>query len=65
MWIATCLGHHHLDKLLVVNLPVAVDVRLSDHLVNLLVSQLLAKVGHHVTQLEQTRPERQSLAAAL
>ena len=27
------LGHHHCDKLLVVNLSVPVDVGLSDHLV--------------------------------
>mmetsp|Transcript_5766 Transcript_5766/g.11783 ORF Transcript_5766/g.11783 Transcript_5766/m.11783 type:complete len:206 (+) Transcript_5766:195-812(+) len=45
------LGHHHLDELLVVDLPVTVNVGLADHLVNLLVGQLLTKVGHHVTQL--------------
>ena len=37
--------------LLVVNLPVAIDVRLADHLVDLLVRQLLAEVRHHVAQL--------------
>ena len=43
------LGCHHRDELLVVDLAVPVDVRLSDHLVHLLVSQLLPKVGHHMT----------------
>merc|ERR1711907_614795 len=45
------LRHHHLDELLVVDLPVAIDVRLADHLVDLLVRQLLAEVRHHVAQL--------------
>ena len=45
------LGHHHLDKLLVVDLTVAVDVGLPDHLVDLLVGELLPKVGHDVTEL--------------
>ena len=38
------LGHHHLDELIVVHLAVAVDVSLADHLVNLLVGELLAEV---------------------
>ena len=38
-------------KTFVVDLTVAVDVGFSDHLVNLLVSQLLAQVGHHVSEL--------------
>ena len=45
------LGHHHLDKLLVVDLPVSVDVGLADHLVDLLVGKLLTEVGHDVSQL--------------
>ena len=45
------LGHHHLDELLVVDLAVAVDVRLAEHLVDLLVRELLAEVGHDVAQL--------------
>ena len=36
---------------LVVHLTVAVDVGLADHFVDLLVGQLLAEVGHQVTQL--------------
>jgi len=36
------LASHHGDKLLVVDLSVAVDVGLPDHLVDLLVCQLLA-----------------------
>lgn len=35
----------------VVDLAVAVDVGLANHLVDLLVRQLLAQVGHHVAQL--------------
>merc|ERR1719480_468932 len=45
------LGHHHLNELLVVDLPVAVHVGLADHLVHLLVRELLAKVRHHVPEL--------------
>jgi len=45
------LGHHHLDELLVVDLPVTIDVSLADHLVDLLVRELLAQVGHDVTEL--------------
>merc|ERR1719389_794181 len=45
------LGHHDLDGLLVVNLAVTIDVSLTDHLVNLLIGELLAKVGHDVTKL--------------
>ena len=35
----------------IVDLTVSVNVCLPDHLVHLLVGQLLAQVGHHVTQL--------------
>ncbi len=41
----------HLLRTFVVDLPVAVDVGLADHLVHFLVSQLLAQVRHHVPQL--------------
>ena len=41
-------GGHHLDELLVVHLAVAVDISLPDHLVHLLVRQLLAQVRHHL-----------------
>ena len=44
---------HHLDKLVVVHLAVAVGVCLPNHLIHLLFSQLLAQVGHHVPQLQQ------------
>lgn len=36
---------------LVIDLSVAVDVGLADHLVDFLVSELLAEVSHHVAQL--------------
>ena len=35
----------------VVDLAVTVDVGLPDHLIHLLVRQLLSKIRHHVTQL--------------
>lgn len=43
----------HLDELLVVDLAVTVHVSLADHLVHLLVRELLAQVGHHMPQLTQ------------
>jgi len=42
---------HHRDELFVVDLTVAVNVGLPDHLVDLLISQLLSQVGHDVPQL--------------
>ena len=45
------LGHHHSNELLVVDVTVSVDVGLSDHLVDLLVGQLLSQVCHDVAQL--------------
>merc|ERR1739841_105350 len=45
------LGHHHSDELLVVDVTVSVDIGLSDHLIDLLVGELLSKVGHDVSQL--------------
>merc|ERR1711924_258558 len=50
---AYLLGHHDLDELLVVDLAVTVNVRLADHLVDLLVGQLLAEVGHDVAELRR------------
>ena len=38
----------------IVDLPVAVDIGFSDHLVYFLVSELLPQVSHHVTQLGRT-----------
>lgn len=45
------LGHHHLDKLFVVDLSITIDISFADHLIDLLISELLSKVGHDVTQL--------------
>ena len=45
------LAGHHGDEFFVVDLAVAVDIGFADHLVHFLVRQLLAQVGHHVTQL--------------
>ena len=44
-------AHHHLDELLVVDLAVTVNIRLPDHLINLLVRELLTEVSHDVSQL--------------
>ena len=44
-------GGHHGDPLVVVDHPVPVDVRVEDHLVNLVVLHLLPEVGHDVSQL--------------
>jgi hypothetical protein len=49
------LGHHHLDELLVVDLAVTVDVGLADHLIDLLVGELLAEVA--VLHLRMQIPE--------
>ena len=55
--------HHHPDELVVVDLAVAVEVGLPDHLLHLLVRQLLAEVDHHVPQLQarQGGPARQKM----
>lgn len=45
------LGHHHVHELVVVDLAITIHVSFADHLIHLLVSQLLAQVGHDVTQL--------------
>ena len=45
------LGSHHGYEFIVVDLSVAVNVCLPDHLVDLLVRELLPEVGHHVPQL--------------
>ena len=47
----TLRGRHELDELLVVDLAVTVNVRLADHLIDLLVGELLTEVGHDVTKL--------------
>ena len=45
------LGHHHLDEFLVVDLAITINIGLADHFINFLVSELLAQVGHDVTEL--------------
>lgn len=49
--INVLLGHHHLHELLVVDLSIPVDIRLTNHLVHFLVCKLLAEVGHDVAKL--------------
>lgn len=41
--------HHHPYELFVVDVSVSVDISFSDHLVDLLVSQLLSQVSHYVS----------------
>lgn len=48
---AWLLSNHHSDKLFIVHLTIAIDVRFADHLIHLLICQLLAQVGHDVPQL--------------
>merc|ERR1719203_70710 len=45
------LGHHHLDELFVVDLPIAVDISLADHLVHLLIGELFPEIGHDMAKL--------------
>mmetsp|Transcript_17193 Transcript_17193/g.43122 ORF Transcript_17193/g.43122 Transcript_17193/m.43122 type:complete len:228 (+) Transcript_17193:318-1001(+) len=45
------LGEHHVDELLVVDLPITIHICLTNHLLNLLFRELLAQVGHHVPEL--------------
>merc|ERR1719343_1479665 len=49
----TCgsLGHHHLDELLIVDLAVPIDVCFPNHLIYLLVRELLPEIRHHVAEL--------------
>jgi len=44
-------SHHHSYEFFIVDVTVSVNISLSDHLINLLVSQLFSEVGHHVSQL--------------
>merc|ERR1712118_111856 len=48
------LGHHHLDKFLIIDLPISINISFTDHLINLLIGQLFSKVCHHVPQLRST-----------
>jgi len=43
--------HHELDELVVVDSAIAVLVSLSDHLINLIISELLADGGHDMSKL--------------
>merc|ERR1711879_237701 len=45
------LGHHHFDKLFIVDLAIAIDIGLADHLIDLFIRELLTKVRHHMTKL--------------
>ncbi|KAK8957619.1 hypothetical protein KSP39_PZI001215 [Platanthera zijinensis] len=45
------LGHHEFDKLLVVDLSITINISFADHLINLLICQLLSKVCHDMAKL--------------
>ena len=45
------LGHHDFDELLIVDLSITIDVGLADHLINLLIGQLLPKICHDMAEL--------------
>jgi len=43
--------HHHLNELLVVDLTITIDISLTNHLIDLIIGELLAEVRHDVTEL--------------
>ena len=47
------LSHHHSNELLIVDVSVTVDISLSDHFIDLLVSQFLAEISHNMPQLSR------------
>merc|ERR1740125_24322 len=50
----TSLCHHHLHKLLVIDLAITIDVGFPNHFIDLLVCELLAQICHDMTQLGGT-----------
>merc|ERR1719445_1501362 len=48
------LSHHHLDKLLIIDLAIAIHVCLTDHLIYLLIREFFAQVCHDMAQLCST-----------
>ena len=48
--VSSSSGHHHSHEFLVVDMPIPIDISLSDHFIHLFVSQFLSQVGHHVSQ---------------
>jgi hypothetical protein len=50
LWL---FGHHHLEELLVVDLTIAIDISLADHLVDLLVRELLSEAGQDLSQFSR------------
>ena len=45
------LGHHHLYKLLVVDLTIPINISFTDHFIYFFVCKLLSKICHDVTEL--------------
>merc|ERR1719410_877696 len=45
------LGHHHLDKLFIIDLTISIHIGLPDHFINLFIGQLLPKVCHYMAEL--------------
>merc|ERR1719326_44197 len=48
---ARSFRHHHLHEFLVIDLPITVDICLSDHLIDFLVGEFLPQVRHDVAEL--------------
>ena len=45
------LSHHHSDELFVVDVTITINISLSDHLIDFLISQFLTKGGHDLSEL--------------
>lgn len=44
------LRHHHLNEFFVIDLAISVNISFTNHLINLLIGELLTQVGHNVTK---------------
>lgn len=53
MGMTSLLGNHHSDELFVVDLTISINIGFTDHLIHLLISELLPKVRHDMPQLQQ------------
>ncbi|KAL8172218.1 hypothetical protein V2J09_024022 [Rumex salicifolius] len=59
------LGHHDLDKLIIIDLAITIHISLPDHLINFLICELLAQVGHHMTEFSSRDESILTLKASL
>merc|ERR1719321_2403222 len=51
---ASSFCHHHLHKLLVVDLAIAINISFTDHFIDFFVCEFLAQVCHDMAQLCRT-----------